>query len=177
MITSDDSDRENGFEAWRVLTIRFEPQMGIRRMKEVAELSALQNKRCKHATETSLILLDIDRRRKRIPEIGGQDPSNDTLVSVLWMSMDAGSRSHVSGKLNVAEVTYVDLRNALLIHKSDKCHQRRKQPQQIDDSYGREFNSFGGGRRSPWSWRYPFGLRRGTEHRRNCTATTTLVCE
>ena len=108
VMTSDDSGRENGFEAWRVLTIRFEPQMGIRRMKEVAELSALQNKRCKNATETSLILLDIDRRRKRIAEIGGQDPSNDTLVSVLWMSMDAGSRSHVSGKLNVAEVTYVD---------------------------------------------------------------------
>ena len=83
-------------------------------MKEVADLTALQNKRCKNATETSLIFLGLDRRRKVNAEIGGHGPSNDTLVSVLWVSMDAGSRSHVSGKLNVAEATYVDLRAALM---------------------------------------------------------------
>ena len=65
------TDRENGYEAWRTLTIRFEPQMGIRRMKEVAELTALQNKRCKNAAETNLILLEVDRRKKLIHEIRG----------------------------------------------------------------------------------------------------------
>ena len=39
--------RENGYEAWRTLTTRFEPQVGIRRMKEISELTQLQNKRCK----------------------------------------------------------------------------------------------------------------------------------
>ena len=53
------AEREGGFEAWRNLSIMYEPQQGIRRMKEIAELSALQNKRCKNRQETSLILLDI----------------------------------------------------------------------------------------------------------------------
>ena len=36
---------QNGYEAWRLLIGRYEPQAGIRRMKEIAELIALQNKR------------------------------------------------------------------------------------------------------------------------------------
>ena len=55
----DSAEREGGFEAWKNLTIMYEPQQGIRRMKEIAELAALQNKRCKHAQETSLLPLDI----------------------------------------------------------------------------------------------------------------------
>ena len=74
-------DRDNGYEAWRTSTLRFEPQVGIRSMEKVSELTQLQNKRCKHAAETVLILLEVDRRKRLIDEIGGQEPSNDTLVS------------------------------------------------------------------------------------------------
>ena len=87
-------------------------------MKEVSDLTQLQNKRCKNAAETALILLEVDRRKRLIEEIGGQEPSNDTLVSVLWMSMDTASRNHISGKLDVAEVLYPDLREALMKHTS-----------------------------------------------------------
>ena len=58
------AERENGYEAWRNLSMRFEPQVGIRRMREVAELSQLQNKRCKNAAETTLVVLEVDRRRR-----------------------------------------------------------------------------------------------------------------
>ena len=34
----------NGFEAWRSLALRYEPQVGIRRMQELAELQQLANK-------------------------------------------------------------------------------------------------------------------------------------
>ena len=64
-------------------------------MKEVADLMALQNKRCKTASETFLILLDIDRRQRLIAEIGGNPPGDEMLVNVLWMAMDPGTRSHV----------------------------------------------------------------------------------
>ena len=37
--------RDNGYEAWRSLCIRYEPHAGIRRMKEIAELNQLLNKR------------------------------------------------------------------------------------------------------------------------------------
>ena len=37
--------RDNGFESWRILVSRFEPQVGIKRMKEICDLIALQNKR------------------------------------------------------------------------------------------------------------------------------------
>ena len=84
------------YEAWRTLTLRFEPQVGTRRMKEVSELTQLQNKRCKNVAETALIVLEVDRRKRLIEEIGGQEPSNGTLVSVLWMSMDTASRNHIS---------------------------------------------------------------------------------
>ena len=85
-------------------------------MKEIAGLTALQNKRCKNATETSLILLDIDRRKKLIEEVGGAPPSDDTLVSVLWVAMDPKSRDHISGKLDPQAVGYAETRNALMQH-------------------------------------------------------------
>ena len=56
-------EKQNGFEAWRLLVGGFEPQAGIRRMKEIAELMTLQNKRCKNFTETSMVLLELDRGR------------------------------------------------------------------------------------------------------------------
>ena len=33
----------NGYEAWRLLGIRYEPQAGMRRLKELGELTLLQN--------------------------------------------------------------------------------------------------------------------------------------
>ena len=71
-------------------------------MKEIAELTALQSKRCTHAAESSILLLEVDRRKRLIEEIGGETPSNDTLVGVRWMAMDHGTRSHVSSKLDDA---------------------------------------------------------------------------
>ena len=64
-------------------------------MRELSELTQLQNKRCKNAAETSLIVLEIDRRT-----------SDDLLTSVLWMAMDPGTRSRVSGKIDVEEADY-----------------------------------------------------------------------
>ena len=66
--------RDNGWEAWRSLTLRYEPQVGLRRMRELGELNALQNKRCKNAAETMLVVLEIDRRRRIIDEIRGPSP-------------------------------------------------------------------------------------------------------
>ena len=43
--------RDNGLESWRILVSRFEPQVGIKRMKEICELLSLQNKRCKNPAE------------------------------------------------------------------------------------------------------------------------------
>ena len=108
--------RDNGFEAWRNLCMRYEPQTGIRRMKEIAELTLLQNKRCKNAAETNLIVLEVDRRKRIIEEFGGQIPSNDILVSVLWCAMDADTRNHVPRKLDVADVVYCDLKQAVCLH-------------------------------------------------------------
>ena len=55
LVTS--AEKDNGLESWRILVSRFEPQAGIKKMKEASELMALQNKRCKNAAETALILL------------------------------------------------------------------------------------------------------------------------
>ena len=80
--------RDNGYEAWRSLALRFEPEVDTRRMREFSELNQLQNKRSKNAAETTLIDMEVDRRRIMIiEEIGGQAPGNDTLVGVLWMAM------------------------------------------------------------------------------------------
>ena len=43
--------RDNGFEAWRLLVGRFEPQAGIKRMREVADLIALQ-KCCRNVSNS-----------------------------------------------------------------------------------------------------------------------------
>ena len=85
-------------------------------MREIAERMSLQNKRCKNALETSLVLLEVDRRKRLIEEIGGQPPFNDTLVNVLWMAMDQSTRSHISGKLDPASVEFQDMKQAILQH-------------------------------------------------------------
>ena len=71
-------------------------------MKEVADLMALHNKRCKTASETSLILLEIDRRQRLITEIGGNPLGDEMLVNVFCMAMYPDTRRHVSGKLDAS---------------------------------------------------------------------------
>ena len=84
-------------------------------MKETAELDALQNKRCKCTAETSVILLEVDRRRRLIVEIGGQEPSNDTLANVLSLALDPGTRDQVSRKLEDATtVEYKEHKSAIM---------------------------------------------------------------
>ena len=110
-------DGQNGYVARRLLIGRFQPQAGIRRMKEIGELMALQNKRCKNVTETSMVLLELDRRYRLISEIGGDPPSNDTLAIVLWMAMDTGTRSHISGKIDAtSNVKFQDMKEAIMKH-------------------------------------------------------------
>lgn len=110
-------DRGNGYEAWRILIGRFEPQAGTRRMKEVADLMALQNKRCKTASDTSLILLETDRRQRLIAEIGGNPPGDEMLANVLWMPMGPGTRSHASGKPDASsDVEFKLMKEAVMRH-------------------------------------------------------------
>ena len=61
----------NGFEAWRALALRYQPNGSIRRLKEIGELTALQSKRCNTAAETALIVLEVDRRKRIIEQTGG----------------------------------------------------------------------------------------------------------
>ena len=97
---------DNGLESWRILVGRFEPQAGIKRMKEVSDLMSLQNKRCKNAAETALILTEMGRRQKLIADLQGNPLEDEMLVNVLWMAMDPGTRSHVSGKLDGSKTIY-----------------------------------------------------------------------
>ena len=65
-------EQANGFEAWRLLGVRFEPQAGMKRLAELGELMSLRDKRCKNTNETALIVLELDRRKKIISEAGGK---------------------------------------------------------------------------------------------------------
>ena len=85
--------KDNGYEACRNLAIRYQPPSGIGRMKELSELTQLQNKRCKNAAETALIVLGIDRRTMLFREMDGTEPDDDLLTSVLWMAMDQGAKA------------------------------------------------------------------------------------
>ena len=64
-------EQSNGFEAWRLLGVRFEPQSGMKRLAELGELMSLRDKRCKNTNATALIVLELDRRKKIITEAGG----------------------------------------------------------------------------------------------------------
>ena len=90
---------ENGFEAWRLLLGRFEPKAGIRRMKRMAELMDLRKGRCKNASETNLVLLEVNRRKRLIEDIGGEAPSNDTLTNFMRMSMGPATKITCSSAL------------------------------------------------------------------------------
>ena len=74
LVTS--AERDNGLGSWRVLVSRFEPQVGIKRMKEICDLLSLQNKRCKNTAEKALSILDMGRRQKLTAEIGGKPVDN-----------------------------------------------------------------------------------------------------
>ena len=103
-------EQSNGFEAWRLLGVRFEPQAGMKRLAELGELMSLRDKRCKNTNETALIVLELDRRKKIIAEAGGKPPDEDVTINILWMSMDPSTKAHVTGKVDMDLVTYVELR-------------------------------------------------------------------
>ena len=77
----------NGYEVWRLLGVRYEPQVGMKRLKELGELTMLQNKRCKNTSETAMIILEVDRRKRIIVMIGGKPPDEDEGISILWQIM------------------------------------------------------------------------------------------
>ena len=87
-------------------------------MKEIAELNQLLNKRSKNAAETNLIVMEIDRRKRVIEEIGARPPGNDTLVGILWMAMDPSTKAHISSKVDTDDVEDPELREAVMRYAS-----------------------------------------------------------
>ena len=73
----------------------------------------LQNKRCNNTAETAMIILEIDRRKRIIAEIGGRAPGEDVCQNILWLSMDPTTRAHVTGKVDMDAVSFVDLRQVV----------------------------------------------------------------
>ena len=100
----------NGYEVWRLLGVRYEPQVGMKRLKELGELTMLQNKCCKNTAETAMIVLEIDRRKRIIAMVGGKPPDEDVCISILWLSMDPTTRAHVTGKVDMESVAFSELR-------------------------------------------------------------------
>ena len=76
LVTS--ADRDNRLESWRILVSQFEPQVGIKKMKEICDPLSRQHKRCKNPAESALIFLEMGRRQKLIAEIGGKPVDNVT---------------------------------------------------------------------------------------------------
>ena len=148
---------ENGYEAWRLLRVRFEPQAGIRRMKEIAELMDLRNKRCKNAAETNLVLLEVNRRKMLIEDIGGETPSDDTLTNVMWMSMDPATKSHVSTKLDPSTVLWVDMKETIMRHTTLVGATGRQWFGQVDNGNGYRIHSLLRGLGCWTVVRWPYG--------------------
>ena len=82
----------------------------MKRLKELGELTMLQNKRCKNTAETAMIVLEIDRRKRIIAMVGGKPPDEDVCISILWLSMDPTTRAHVTGKVDMESVAFSELR-------------------------------------------------------------------
>ena len=76
-------EQSNGFECWRLLGVRYEPQAGMKRLAELGELMSLRDKRCKSTHETALIVLEWDRRKKIIAMAGGKPPDEDVTINIL----------------------------------------------------------------------------------------------
>ena len=103
-------EHSNGFEVWRLLGVRYDPQAGMKRLAELGELMSLRDKRCKNTQETALIVLELYRRTKIIAMAGGKPPDEDVAINILWMSMDPSTKVHVTGKVDMDSVNYVELR-------------------------------------------------------------------
>ena len=78
-------------------------------MTELGELMSLRDKRCKNTNETALIVLELDRRKKIIAMSGGKPPDAVVTINILWMSMDPSTKAHVTGKIDMDTVGYVEL--------------------------------------------------------------------
>ena len=61
-------------------------------------------------------MLEVDSHVKKIRETGGVPPDDDILINVLWVTMDGQTRAHVTGKIDMEQVTYPELRSALMIY-------------------------------------------------------------
>ena len=57
-----------------------------------------------------MIILEIDRRKRIIDEVGGRATDEDVCQNILWLSMDPTTRAHVTGKVDMDTVSFADLR-------------------------------------------------------------------
>ena len=50
-------ERQNGWESWRLLNLRYEPQSGIRKAHEFRQLMQLMNKACTTPVDTVQLIM------------------------------------------------------------------------------------------------------------------------
>ena len=60
--------------------------------------------------ETALIVFELHRKKKIIAMSGGKPPDENVTIKILWMSMDPTTKAHVTGKIDMDTVGYVELR-------------------------------------------------------------------
>ena len=85
----------------------------MKRLKELGELTMLQDKRCKDTAGTAMIILEIDRRKRVIADISGRAPDEDVCQNILWLSMGPTTRAHVTGKVDMDTVGFAELRQVV----------------------------------------------------------------
>lgn len=99
--------RDNGWEAWRRLTVQYEPASAIKQCQQLCELAALGHKKCKNPQETFIFLLAIKRRIQAVVETSGESPTTYGCLTILLSGMDD------STKTNCAATSCPDLKLAV----------------------------------------------------------------
>ena len=90
---------DNAWEAWRKFIVHFERSSAAMKGQTMAAVGKLSDANCKNPQETSILMLELDRRIRGLEDITGKSPGGYWLVSIVSNAMDDQTKTHCSGCL------------------------------------------------------------------------------
>ena len=86
--TVNKCDRENGFEAWRLLHLTFKPKVLGDENALHAEILGMGNTQCKDPEQVRLRIIDLEEKCRRYTDYSGKEVDQASLKSCLTNMLD-----------------------------------------------------------------------------------------
>ena len=104
---------ENGFEAWRLLSMRYGLATAARQGQAMADVISVTQRPCRTPADTRARVIELEGRVRVAEEITGQRLDDNHVKSILAACLDPLTRAHTTHLVG-ANTSYQDLKRGVL---------------------------------------------------------------